>query len=51
MAKEKVKKGLPVEGADAILKAYSEANEAIIKQKKDDKNLNEELRDYINSNK
>ncbi len=48
------KKGLPAQGSDAILKAMSEANEAMLKQNKDaeekeqNRSVNEEIRKFVN---
>ena len=45
-----VRKGLPKQGAKAILDAFSDANEEMLKQKKQkDKSDNERLRDWINN--
>ena len=44
------KEGLPVQGTDAILKAMSEANEAILNQKKkktEKDDLNDQFRNYV----
>lgn len=52
-----VRKGLPAEGSKAILDALANANDEMLKQKKekasesDKKELNQKIRDYVNSNK
>lgn len=50
------RKGLPAQGSDAILKAMSEANEVMLKQKKDEnpedeqnRSVNEEIRKFVNN--
>ena len=48
------KKGLPKQGAQAILDTWSDANETIVNQKKqkqaeeEEREMNKRLRDYVN---
>ena len=52
-----VKKGLPAEGSKAILDAIADANAEMMKQKKqkqkerEKRELNKEIRDFVNKSK